>query len=55
MHLRREFLEIHLFCLFVFQEVPVKGRENVIIWGDIIVEITLDFLRSQIDLVLQEE
>lgn len=43
------------FLLVCFQEVPVKGRENVIIWGDIIVEITLDFLRSQIDLVLQEE
>lgn len=38
-----------------FKEVPLTGRKNVIIWGDIKVQITLDFLRSQMDLVLQEE
>lgn len=43
------------FLFVCFQEVPVKGRKTVIIWGDIKVEITLDFFRSQIDLVLQEE
>lgn len=43
------------FLFVCFQEVPVKGRKNVIVLGDIKVEITLDFLKSQIDLMLQEE
>lgn len=43
------------FLFVCFQEVPMEGRNTVIIWGDIKVEITLDFLRSQIYIVLQEE
>lgn len=34
------------FLFVYFQELPVKRRKTVIIWGDIKIEITLDFLRS---------